>query len=47
LTEAGHFDEKVRGLVEGNAMLAAATTPMLKSRSALRAELANLKRAVR
>ncbi len=43
----GRYDMRVRELVEGNAMLEAATVPMLKSRAALRSELANLEREVR
>jgi len=43
---SGSYDMRVRELVEGNAMLLAATTPMLKSRAALRLEIANLKPAV-
>lgn len=43
----GRYDMRVRELVAGNAMLEAATTPMLKSRAALRQEPANLEREVR
>jgi len=43
----GRYKTRVRELVEGNAMLEAATMPMLKSRAALRFELANLEREVR
>jgi len=39
----GRYNMRVRDFVEGNAMLEAATTlPMLKSRAALRVELADL-----
>ncbi len=41
------YDMRVRELVAANAMLEAATTPMLKSRAALRQELASLEREVR
>ena len=43
----GRYDIRVRELVEGNAMLEAATAPMLRSRAARRHELANLEREVR
>lgn len=43
----GRYDMRVRELVEGNAMLEAASAPMLRSRAALRHELANLEREVR
>lgn len=43
----GRYNMRVRELVEGNALLEAATVAMLKSRAALRSELANLEREVR
>ena len=43
----GRFEARVRELAEGNAMLEAAVMPLLKSRRALRDELAQLEKLVR
>lgn len=43
----GRFEQRIRELAAGNLMLEAATEPMLRSRSALRRELAGLERHVR
>ena len=43
----GRFDVRIRELAEGNAMLEAATAPMLRARASLRHELAGLERQVR
>lgn len=43
----GRFEVRVRELVEGNAMLKAASAPMLRARGGLRHELAGLERVVR
>jgi transposase len=43
----GRFEVRVRELVEGNAMLEAASAPMLRARDGLRRELAGLERVVR
>lgn len=43
----GRFEARVRELAEGNTMLCAAMEPMLRARSCLRQELADLERQVR
>ena len=43
----GRFAPRIRELVDGNAMLQAASEPMLRARSSLRHELAGLERHVR
>lgn len=43
----GRFEHRIRELATGNAMLEAATEPMLRARAALRQELAGLERHVR
>lgn len=43
----GRFDSRIRELAGGNAMLEAATTPMLRARASLRQELAVLEKKVR
>ena len=43
----GRFDSRIRELADGNAMLEAATTPMLRARASLRQELAVLEKKVR
>lgn len=43
----GRFEQRVRELACGNAMLEAATEPMLRARAGLRQELAGLERRVR
>ena len=43
----GRFEHRIRELTTGNAMLEAATEPMLRARAALRQELAGLERYVR
>jgi transposase len=43
----GRFEHRIRELATGNAMLDAATGPMLRARAALRHELAGLERHVR
>lgn len=43
----GHFEQRVRKLACGNAMLEAATDPMLRARAGLRQDLAGLERRVR
>jgi transposase len=43
----GRFEHRIRELTAGNAMLEAATEPMLRARAALRQELAGLERYVR
>lgn len=43
----GRFDLRIRELTNGNAMLEAATEPMLRARASLRQELAGIERCVR
>lgn len=43
----GRFEQRIRELAEGNAMLESATAPMLRARVSLRQELASLERLVR
>lgn len=43
----GHFEDRVRELADGNAMLEAAATPILTAREALRKELAGLEKLSR
>lgn len=43
----GQFDTRIKQLVEGNSMLQAASRPMLRARTSLRHELAELERQVR
>lgn len=46
-TSRGRFEHRIRELAEGNAMLDAATAPMLRARASLRQELAGLEKLVR
>ena len=43
----GRFEQRIRKLTDGNAMLEAATAPMLRARTSLRNELAGPERRVR